>query len=100
MPKDVPAREFWSLTVYDRSTWAFINNPLGRAGLDSFQKDKMKVNAGGSIDLYFGPSAPAGLESNWIPTMGKKPYLWLRLYGPEQAFWSKSFKMPDVELVN
>ena len=44
--------------------------------------------------------APPSLESNWIPTMGKEPYVWLRLYGPEEAFWSKAFKMPDVELVN
>ena len=60
---------------------------------------QMKVNADGSVDLYVGPKAPAGLESNWIPTMGKEPYLWLRLYGPEEAFWKKSFTMPDVELV-
>jgi hypothetical protein len=85
LPKDIPAKEFWSLTVYDRATWAFINNPLDRAGLDSFNKN-MKMNVGGSVDLYFGPNAPAGLESNWIPTMGKEPYLWLRLYGPEEAF--------------
>ena len=83
-----------------QSPWAFINNPLDRAGLDSFKKGTMKVNADGSVDLYFGPNAPAGLESNWIPTMNKEPYVWLRLYGPEEAFWSKAFKMPDVELVN
>ena len=55
-------------TVYERATWAFINNPLDRAGLDSLHKDTMKMNADGSVDLYFGPSAPAGLETNWIPT--------------------------------
>ena len=32
--------------------------------------------------------------------MGKEPYLWLRLYAAEEAFWTKAFKMPDVELVN
>ena len=100
IPKDVPAKQFWSLAVYDRATWAFINNPLDRAELDSFKRDTMKVNADGGVDLYFGPSAPAGLESNWIPTMGKEPYLWLRLYGPEEAFWNKTFKLPDVELVD
>jgi hypothetical protein len=100
VPKNVPAKQFWSLTVYERATWAFIQNPLDRAGADSFEMDKMKANADGSVDLYFGPNAPAGLESNWIPTMGKQPYVWLRLYGPEDAFWSKAFKMPDVELVN
>jgi hypothetical protein len=51
------------------------------------------------VDLYFGPKAPDGLESNWIPTENKEPYVWLRLYGPEEAFWNKSFTMPDVELI-
>ena len=99
IPKDVPAGQFWSLTVYERATWAFIQNPLDRAGLDSFAMDKMKKNPDGSVDVYFGPKAPNGLESNWIPTEGKEPYVWLRLYGPEQAFWNKTFKMPDVELL-
>ena len=62
--------------------------------------DTLKVNADGSVDLYFGPKAPAGLESNWLLTMGKKPYVWLRLYGPTEPFWNKSFKMPDVERVD
>ena len=100
MPKDVPAKEFWSLTVYDRANWALIKNPLDRGTFSSFNKDKLKTNADGTVDIYFGPAAPAGFESNWIPTMGKEPYVWLRLYGPEEAFWNKSFKMPDVERVN
>jgi len=100
VPKDVPAKQFWSVTVYDRATWAFIQNPLDRAGLDSFDANKMKANPDGSVDVYFGPKAPDGLESNWIPTMGKEPFVWLRLYGPEEAFWTRAFKMPDVELVN
>ena len=99
VPKDIPAKQFWSLTIYDRRTWAFIKNPLERAGLGSFNKDTLKANADGSIDLYFGPKAPPGLESNWIPTEGKEPYPWLRLYAPEEPFWNKSFEMPDVELV-
>ena len=61
--------------------------------------DQMQKNADGSVDVYIGPKAPVGLQSNWIPTLGKEPYIWLRLYGPEEAFWNKSFKMPDVELV-
>lgn len=48
---------------------------------------------------YVRRNAPAGLESNWMPTKGKTPYLWLPLYGPDEVFWNKSFKMPDVELV-
>ncbi len=44
VPKDVPARQFWSLTMYDRATWAFVNNPLDRAGLGSFNLKQMKMN--------------------------------------------------------
>ncbi len=99
IPKDVPARQFWSLTMYDNATWNFIANPLGRNGLSSFDMGTMKTNADGSVDLYFGPTAPAGYESNWLPTTGKKPYLWFRIYGPGEAFWNKSFKLPDPEVV-
>jgi hypothetical protein len=99
VPKDTPAKQFWSLTVYDRATWAFIKTPSGRASRNSFNMDQMKKNEDGSVDLYFGPKAPDGLESNWIPTQNKEPYVWLRLYGPEEAFWNKSFTMPDVELI-
>ena len=49
-------------------------------GLGSLQKDSMKMNADGSVDLFVGPKAPKGFESNWLPTMGKKPYLWFRFY--------------------
>jgi hypothetical protein len=99
VPKDIPARQFWSVTVYDNATWSFIKNPLQRSGRGSPDSASMKANADGSVDVYFGPAAPAGWESNWIPTMGKKPYIWLRLYGPGEAFWKKTFTMPDVEIV-
>jgi len=99
IPKDIPAKQFWSVTVYDDETFAFIDNDLGRSGLGLFNTPDMKINADGSVDVYFGPEAPDGLESNWVPTSGKKPYVWLRLYGPDEAFWDKSFVMPDVELV-
>jgi hypothetical protein len=99
VPKDVPVKQFWSLVVYDFATWAFIYSPLDRPGLSSYDKSNMKVNADGSVDLYIGPKAPEGLESNWIPTQGKRPFPVVRLYGPDEAFWDKSFKMPDVELV-
>jgi hypothetical protein len=99
VPKDVPVRQFWSLTLYDNATWNFVINPVKRNGLSSLQKDSMKVNADGSVDLYVGPKAPAGFESNWLPTTGKEPYLWFRLYAPAEAFWNKTFELPDLELV-
>lgn len=99
VPKNVPVQQFWALIVYDRATWAFIYNPMERVGLNSYDKPNMKLNADGSVDLYIGPKAPKGLESNWIPTAGKRPLPVMRIYGGEEAFWDKSFKMPDLELL-
>src|SRR5271154_4555750 len=83
VPKDVPVSQFWSLIVYDMATWAFIYSTLERAGLSSREIPKMKTNPDASVYLYFGPKAPDGLESNWIPTQGKVPYPILRLYGAQ-----------------
>jgi hypothetical protein len=99
VPKDMPVRQFWSLIVYDTATWAFIYNPIERVGLSAYDLATMKANADGSIDIYFGPRAPAGFESNWIPTQGKRPVPVMRLYGPDEAFWNKSFRLPDPVLI-
>ena len=97
VPKDVPAREFWSAIVYSRATAGFIPK-VDRVGLSSYEKADLKANADCTIDLYFGPKAPAGMESNWIPT-GEDFFLIFRLYGPEQALFDKTWTLADVEKV-
>jgi hypothetical protein len=99
VPKDMPVEQFWALIIYDFATWAFIYNPLERVGLSSYDKSTMKMNRDGSVDIYFGPQAPRGLEANWIPTQGKRPCPVMRFYGGTEEFWNRSFKLPDVELV-
>jgi len=99
VPKKVPVKQFWSLTIYDRDTYSFIYSPQERPGLSSRDTDKMTKNADGGVTLYFGPKAPQGLEANWIPTSGKAPYAMFRFYGPEESFYNKTFKLADVELV-
>ena len=99
LPKDVPVKQFWSLIVYDLETYSFIYSPLMRPGLSTFDLPNMKKTADGGVTLYFGPEAPDGLESNWIPTSGKKPFPVMRFYGGTAEFWDRSWKMADVELV-
>jgi hypothetical protein len=62
----------------------------------------VQKNADGSVDIYIGPKAPAGKESNWIYTPpGKKWYPWFRFYGPDWGgIFGKSWKLPDIEKVN
>jgi hypothetical protein len=48
--------------------------------------------------MYFGPKAPAGKESNWVPTVeGRKFFLAFRFYGPKAAMFDKSWQLNDVE---
>jgi hypothetical protein len=99
VPPDMPVRQFWSLTIYDRATWAFIYTDTNRTTRSSYDLPDMKKNSDGSVTLYVGPKAPDGLEPNWIPTRGKRPMPVLRFYGVTDALNDKTFKMPDFEEV-
>jgi hypothetical protein len=91
-----PAANFWSITVYDATTRCLIDNTQHNADLSS-RKDLIK-NSDGSVDLYFGPQAPAGKEKNWVQTVtGKHWFAYMRFYGPTTAYFDKSWKMGDIE---
>lgn len=95
---NVPVSQFWAVTIYDSKTSAFFLN-LPRPTLDSLNKE-LRKNTDGTVDLYFGPTAPAGHESNWLETPpGKAWFAWFRFYGPEKAAFDKSWKLPDIEKV-
>jgi len=96
VPANAPAEAFWSLTLYDAATRSMIQNPSNDSAHSSL--DKLKSNADGSIDLYFAPKAPAGLEVNWIETVpGKGFYLMMRFYSPKAGLFDGTWKLPDVE---
>jgi hypothetical protein len=95
VPPDMPVRQFWALTIYDRATFAFIYSDSERTTLSSYDSGKMKLNADGGVTLYVGPKPPAGLESNWLPTVGKRPLPCFRYYGPTKSLYERTFKMPD-----
>jgi hypothetical protein len=99
VPPNPPATQFWSVTVYDEGTRQMPVTPQSRPDLSSRKEDLVK-NADGSVDVYFGPTAPAGKEANWIQTnTGKGWFAYFRFYGPTQAFFDKSWALPDVEKV-
>jgi len=99
MPAKVPVKQFWSLIIYDVKTFGFIYSKEALQGLSSYDLPNMKKNKDGSVTIYFGPKAPKGLESNWIPTSGKRPFPVMRFYAGTEEFWDRSWTMPDVELV-
>lgn len=95
---DVPVEQYWSVTVYDRETHALVKN-MARPSLASNNLD-VKKNADGSTDVYFGPKAPAGKESNWVPTDPQRKFeLLFRFYGPRPEFFEKKWQLKDVDKV-
>ena len=99
IPASVPAKQYWSITIYDWDTASFIREaPV--VSLDSYN-EKMKRNSDGSVDLVFASEPPVGQENNWVST--KKGGAWFtifRLYGPDKPFFDKSWKLPDIERAN
>ena len=98
VPPNAPVEQYWSVTAYDRQTHALIKN-ADRASRAS-NAAEVKKNPDGSVDIFFGPKAPAGKESNWVPTdPARKFELMFRLYAPTKALFDKAWKLPDVEKI-
>jgi hypothetical protein len=98
MPANVPVRDFWAITTYDLETASYIRN-VEKSSIDNTQ-EQLQKNADGSVDIYFGPKAPKGKETNWLPTDPKRRFFLLsRFYGPEPALFDKSFQLNDIELL-
>ena len=97
IPKDVPAKDFWSIVVYDPQTRSELQTDQPFPSRNS-KRNQMAVNEDGSVDIYFGPKPPAGKESNWIQTVpGKGWFLCLRLYGPLKPWFDKSWRPGEIE---
>jgi hypothetical protein len=98
IPANPPAKQFWSLTVYDNQSRSMLQNPPNDASLSSY--DKLRKNDDGSVDVYFGPKAPEGYANNWTETVpGKGFFVWFRAYTPTEAFFDNSWSLKDIEKV-
>jgi hypothetical protein len=98
LPRDIPAANFWSVTLYEAENGSGLANGQPFPSLGS--RDAPVQNADGSTDLFLGPVAPAGKDRNWLATVpGKGYFAVLRLYGPTAAAIDKSWKPGDIERV-
>jgi hypothetical protein len=103
LPPNIPAAAFWSFTLYDNQTRSMLDTPqpYPRAGSQSYPSPAAEANADGSTTIYFGPTQPAGVKrGNWIQTVpGKGWFTVLRLYSPLEPFFTKEWRLSEIELV-
>jgi len=99
LPRDIPAANFWSVTLYEAENGSGLAN--GRPFPSLGSRDEPVPNADGGTDIFLGPTAPAGSERNWLATVpGRGYFAVLRLYGPTAAAIDKSWKPGDIERVS
>ena len=65
IPANVPAKDFWSLVVYDTQTRSELQTSNPFPSLNN-RRNPIESNADGSVDVYFGPKAPQSKQNNWI----------------------------------
>jgi hypothetical protein len=99
VPGPVPAAQYWSLTLYDSDTAAFIRE-AAVISIDSFN-EQLHTNADGSVDLYCASTTPKDHPHNWLTTApGREFFAMFRLYGPQQPFFDRHWQLPDFEITS
>ncbi|ART82113.1 hypothetical protein CBP31_05300 [Oceanisphaera profunda] len=108
LPANIPQQNFWSMTIYDNQTRSLLQTdyPYPAIGAGAgFPKDgspngAVQLNADGSTDIYFGPTAPEGKKSNWVQTVPDGGWFTiLRVYSPLQPWFDKSWQPGEIELI-
>jgi len=98
LPPNIPAANFWSLTLYEAENASGLANGQPFPSLGS--RDKPVQEPDGSTKLFLGPVAPDGMAGNWLRTVpGRGYFAVLRLYSPTQAAIDKSWKPGDIEKI-
>ncbi|WP_420365563.1 DUF1254 domain-containing protein [Curtobacterium sp. L3-7] len=98
VPQPVPAKLFWSITVYDARTRSEIRTEQNLAALRS-QVELRDLPDGDAVRLLFGPAAPEADDAKrWIQTLPDVGWFaYFRIYGPDSAAFDGSWQLPDFD---
>jgi len=98
VPPDPPAKQFWSLCIYDALTRTIPDNATKIAEISS--RTNPVANADGSVELRFCPQPPDVPRSNWIQTIPSRAWFaYLRLYGPTEPYFDRSWPLPGIHRI-
>lgn len=96
-----PAKNFWAVDVYDTQTRSLLVVPSTPYPAVASNDGKVRANDDGSYDLYFGPTAPEGKESNWVETIpGKAWFQLFRIYGPLEPWFEQTWRLNEFEPID
>ena len=100
LPPNPPAKNFWAVDIYDTQTRSLLQTDDPYPSVTSLE-GTVVADGDGSYTVWFGPEAPAGHESNWIQTVpGKGWFPLLRLYGPLEPWFDKTWQPSEIEPVD
>jgi hypothetical protein len=88
-----PAKAFWSLTMYDEEGFQ-VPNHLNRFAIGD--RDDLRFNDDGSLDLRIAAAEPDEGSANWLPAPVGSFNLCLRLYYPEASVLEGAWHPPGV----
>jgi hypothetical protein len=100
LPGPIPAKDFWSVVVYDLWTRSMLANGQPFPSLNSYSPG-IEIDEDGGVTVYIGPEPPDGKEANWVRTLPDTGWFpMLRLYGPLEPWIDQTWKPDDPELIS
>ena len=99
LPANIPAKDFWAITIYDTQTRSLLQTSQKYPTLSS-QNKRLTANEDGSYDIYFGPTSPKDKENNWLQTIPNKSwFVILRIYGPLNPWLNKTWRPGNIKKI-
>jgi hypothetical protein len=95
-----PVNGFWSLTMYDGTTFLMIRNPLNRHLINSSLLSSMQRDPDGGFTIHVQKDSPGEeRETNWLPAPDGPMLAVLRLYLPKPAVFSGAWTSPVLKKI-
>jgi hypothetical protein len=93
----LPARAFWSLTMYDHAYHLYAN-PLQRYALGD--RSRGLVKHGSKLTIMLSHAAPKTGRANWLPAPAGRFTVTLRLYMPTATALAPGWSPPGIRCLD
>lgn len=101
-PGGVPAKAFWSLTMYDAQPdgrYYLVENPIGRYSIGDRTPDLVREPDGSTVICIQRERPEGRLAANWLPAPAGPMRLALRAYLPKDELIDRKWRVPPLEQV-